>query len=519
MPSAERVAQRWRAVGSRCLSELDGDFGVWVYDRRRDLAYAALSLSMTRPLYMAQQRELIVLASEMRQVAAGAGIAQRLDLERVVEGLLAGGPVLALDRTEYVGIDRLLAPDLYRFALQGPSVAVEGAYWSPPAEQRFSADQAAELPAALLDVLSVCVDTLPRSTAFSLSSGYDSGALWAVAHRAGSTRADFRAYTLFHGGSASDEREVVRRLMSQTGTSAKFIDAARVKASAYAEAHSRQVDRLPQVATLHTMDLIGEAARADGMSCHATGFGVEAWLHASATYAADLLRRGNLAALLVDALRYRAYGARPAGRLSSALRFLRTAAAPPGSLLHRLRHRGRGAPYWLEPRWHDLSAAIDARLDRLYSYEGFGRGQKWLNLRLYAIGVGVERVEQLGERYGLELSTPFMHRRVTEFGFRVPARLLTGGRHPKDLLRRCAALALGAPPPWSLYKLVDQAYAADPDLPRGLGDASSWHLLQQEVVRPEVLRQLLDAAGADSKTERLRKSLAFSERSLRLYGL
>lgn len=376
VPSAERVARRWRAMGSRCLSELDGDFGVWVYDRRRDLAEVALSLSMARPLYVTARRDLVVIASEVRQVAAGAGIEQRLDLERAVELLVIGVPVLAPERTEYVDIDRLIAPNRYRCRLRPPSLSAGGTYWTPPQEQRFNRADAAALPRELLDLLAVAVDALPRNAGFSLSSGYDSGTLWAIAHRAGSVRADFRAYTLFHRGSPGDERETVRRLLTQTGTAAEFIDATDVCASDYIEAHIRQVDRVPQVGTLHTVDLIGAAARRDGVTCHVVGLGVEAWLYATAVYAAELLRRGRLARLLGDALRFHGYGSKPQGRVAEALRFIRVAVAPPGSSLQRWRRRARGAPDWLGPRWHGLWAAASDKLGELQRFDGFSRGQK-----------------------------------------------------------------------------------------------------------------------------------------------
>jgi asparagine synthetase B (glutamine-hydrolysing) len=516
--SAECLAQGWRDAGSGCLRRLDGDFAAFVHDRRLGATYAFVSVSMARSLYFTARQDLIVVASEVRQVAAGAGIEQRLDLERVVESLVIGGPVIAPHRTQYQHIDRLMAPELYRLRVGAPELVVEESYWSPPATERIGKAEAKELPGALLHELAIAVDALPPKPAFSLSAGYDSGTLWAIANRRGAPARDYYACTLVRTHQAIEEEySALCRLLEQTATSTSFISIADSAEYRYSEAHARLIDRIPSMPYLHAERLLFERARACGATCHVMGSGAEPMLSTLSTYAADLLRRGQWLLLIRDALRYRGYRSTRVGALTSALRFLRTAIAPPGSAIERLRRPSRGVPRWLHARWRDLAVEAQERYDRLWSREGYGRGYRWVGLA-YSVGAGSERHEQHGECHGLELAMPYMHRRIAEFGFRVPARIFNGGRHPKYLLHRCAALALGSEPPWSAYKHRDATSIVGRQLLSGLGDPADWCVATQGIVSEDALHALRVAATSRAPTSVADAYIVCSERHLRLYG-
>lgn len=516
--AAGRLAQYWADRGPDCLRQLDGDFSAFVYDRRTSIGYLCVSLSMARPLYFTKRPGLVVVATEVRQVAAGAETDQRLDLERVVESLIAGGPVSAPHRTEYRGIDRLLAPNLYRIETNDPDLRVDCAYWTPPPTEGLTLRDTRQASEELLQLLAETTDTLPGRTAFSLSQGYDSGALWAVAHRQGAPQRQILGYTILPAAAGCDAGVALSRLLAQTSSSATVIHVEESDATAGVPGHSRFVDRIPCVPTLYTMDLLGERAHAAGAACYVLGFGAEAWASAPAQYGADLLRRGQWVELAQDALRFRFYSQRHAPRAVHGVRFMRIACAPPGSTLSRLRGHLRRAPPWLHARWHDALQESREAFARLLVREGYERGRKWLALRYYAVGTGVERVEQLGERYGLELATPYMRRRLVEFGFRTPGRVLADGRHPKRLLRRCAALALQEDPPWSERKQVDHVQPNSRDLVQDLGDPRTWALVDAGVVREEYLQALAQAQAQARALTYAHIDLSFKERYARQYG-
>jgi hypothetical protein len=514
--SAERLAREWQEVGSRSLRKLDGDFAAFVHDRRTGVGYAFVSLSMARSLYCTTQRDLLVVASEVRQVAAGAEIHQTLDIERVVESLVMGGPVIAPYRTEYVGIDRLLAPKRYRVCTDVPRLIAEGEYWSPPQTEHFSAAEAAALPAEMLRRLATAVDSLPAKTAFSLSAGYDSGTLWAIAHRSQAAPRGFRAYTLACTSRPIDqEYAALCELLKQTQTVTTFINCD--PEPCYTQAHARQVDRIPNLPFVENENLLLARASADGADCHVMGFGAELMLSTPRTYAADLLRGGQWMLLARDAFRFREYGATRGGTLSNALCFVRTALAPPGSMLHRVRHPRSRVPRWLHPHWQELVAEASVRYDRLAAREGYGRGNRWVGLG-YAVGAGGERIEQQGERYGLELAIPYMHRSLVELGFLVPPRILNGGKHPKYALRRCASLALGSEPPWPAHKHRDASQPRARDLLSPLGDPAGWQLTEHGIVADFFLEDLRCAAAGGGALSGDAMNLVCKEFHLRLYG-
>lgn len=481
---AELIATEWERLGRRCLDTLDGEYSLVVHDRRAGTTLACVSLSMTRPLYWCAAPGVSSVASEMRQAAAGARLPMRLDPEQLVQSLCFGGPVLDTQCTEYAGLSRLVAPRLYGIDTHAPEPRPVGDYWVPPATEPLSAAERSALPGRLLGLLATTIESVPGASGWSLSGGYDSGTLWAAAHRPGRRARGLKGYGLVFPGNAANEERAIRRLLHATDTRAALIRCEGLAPSDYLAAHLRDVDLIPRAGTLFYLDVIGQHMRADGVTCHVTGIGAEAWLSAGADYAADLLRQGRWRQLVTDASRFEHYDPRQLGQAQRLLRFAKRTIAPPGSRLQRLRRRP--PPAWLHARWHDLFREAARRLDATAAREGYGRGRAWSALEHYAVGSGLEAVEQLTERDGLELYCPYLHRAIAEFGFRTPAAEINLGRHPKHLLRRCAETALAAPAPWPSTKMVHTAVIAhDHALTASLGPPAAWRLGEIRILAPE----------------------------------
>jgi hypothetical protein len=154
----------------------------------------------------------------------------------------------------------------------------------------------------------------------------------------------------------------------------------------------------------------------------------------------------------------------------------------------------------------------------LAAREGFGRGEKWVALNVYSPG-SIGAAEQTCERYGIELACPFLHRKIADLGFEIPSRTLCGGRHPKHLLRLCAALALETPPPWPLQKVLHNAAVDnDPDQIRVLGPVENWRLAEAGVLTLRQAKRMSYAVGSGIFTPAWSR-LALAERYLRLYSL
>ena len=515
--SAERIAHAWHRSGARCLRELDGEYSLIVHDQRSGRTVACVSLSMTRFLYWCSDANGVTFASEMRQAAVGANHRMRLDPEQIVQSLCFGGPVIDTERTEYVGISRLVAPRLYEIPSRGRAPRIAGEYWSPPPTERVSRSSRKTLPRELLSRLATAMDAVPPASACSLSGGHDSGTLWAVAHRRASRTNKLSGYGLIFPGNAADEGDAIRRLLEATSTTGTLIDASSGRPSQYMRSHISNVDRVPGGGTLYYLDIIGHRMHADGSRCHITGIGAEAWLDARIFYAADLLRQGRWLRLLVDATRFQPYSAQQFNQTKRLLRFAKEAIAPRGSRLRQWRQSP--PPPWLGTRWHTLHREAEQVVAATAAREGFGRGHCWTALQRYATGSRIEAVEQLSEHYQLELWCPYLHRTIVEFGFRTPASEINAGRHPKHLLRCSARQALGTEPPWPLKKMVhDAAIETDLACLVDLGPASTWRLVDLEIHNQTQLEKMLGHSRSSGRLAGRWAAFAYTEHYLRKFG-
>ena len=517
--SARRIATQWTTRGPDCLREIDGEFSLLVHDKLDGAIYACVSISMTRPLFWAQAGDVIILASEIRQVAAGSGMPQRTDIETMVEILCFGTPVLDTERTQYQNIRRLVAPRLYKITPTRPRLNRQGNYWEPPPAIHLQQEQRRSLPERLEHLLSATLAPKQCHCAHSLSGGYDSGTLWILANRDRHRDDRPKGFGLVFPGASHDETKPLLALLRQTGTEAELIDATGSAPSDFVDAHLRNIDRLPAAATLYYMDLVGAAMQQAGATRHVTGAGAEAWLTMQSVYAADLLRQGRLLTLIRDALHYRSYVPDEGNRLARIRRFAKAAIAPPGSRLRRF--RAVAAPGWLHPRWHDLYRSCRASLSTLAAKEGHSRGSRWLVLNYFSLSSGIEALEQLCQHYELELDCPYLHRGVAEFGFSVPARALTDGRHAKSLLGRTARLGLGgAQPPWPENTKVvhDDAFAADAALVGELGPARRWQLVDAEVITLDLAEQMTDGIAAGRPIKPFHDKFSYAERYIRFWS-
>jgi asparagine synthetase B (glutamine-hydrolysing) len=483
------------------LARLDGEYALLIHDKISGANYACVCLMMARQLYhgrgAVRGEPLLVLASEVRQVAAGAGIGLRLDPEQVVQSLCLNGPVLDRRRTEYHGIDRLVGPDCYRLdhTLAGPSRLSPG--WTPPEPQQLGSAEREMLPHRIVSTLQAALRASPVASALTLSGGYDSGTLWAVAYADRARRAMPRAMSLSLPGLAGDETETVRAMLRLTGQSGMLIRATTEpgRETAGVDGEAVLTDRIPLTMGYDVAVRFPRAMREAGLSCHILGIGAEAGLTGYPYYLADDLRCGRLLRMAGDWLRLESYY-EPRGGWRARLRLL---------WWHGLVPRGsRLRPAWNHRPLVPLSRTwMPVFVDALREFwaerrrHGFARGVQLEQLRHYTLITGIEAHEQLNERHGIELHMPFLHRRTMEQGLRLPLRELACAVHDKELLRRAATAALGVDPPWPRRKVLPGLVGAEarPAL-LGLGPPAAWRLVQQGILDGRGAKALVTAATA-----------------------
>jgi asparagine synthetase B (glutamine-hydrolysing) len=516
---AALLAERWSARGVDALGEIDGEFSAVIQDRQRGIAWLCNSLSGTRPIYWCSAPDLLIGASEIRQVAVGARLPLRLEPAGLVELLSFHGVRVDRERTEFRGVDRLAAPGVYRIDPLKRRLRPDGQYWAPPPTERLKRADRAGLPERTAHTLTQALASIPDGGKFALSGGYDSGLLWILANRCLPERPPPEAYALIFPGLAADERPTIRALLRQTDSSAHFLPADQVKPSESIDDAVDAVDRLLAAPTFTNLEVLARATAAGGGAGIINGLGAEVSLEATETYAADLLRRGRWHQLLLDAPRFRPYIANEPGSIGARLRYFgKVAIAPPGSWLRRRRAPTR--PRWLHPRWHDHWRAGVAELTPTDAGAGgYARAERMGLLRSLG-NVATENYEQICQRHGLEAYHPYFHRSALDLGFRIPARESNRGLHTKQLLRDAARWALdGRQPPWPQEKVIfDSLVAQDHDLVLALGPARRWGLVESGVLDPDAAGDLAARLARREPVQPLDTVLAIAERYWRRYA-
>ncbi len=429
---AERTLGLLAAHGLSFVGHLRGEFALLAFHPPSRRVYMVRDFLGKRPLFYARAKERLVVASEVRQVAAGAELSGQLDPQLAVQWI-AGLDVPA-NTTEYTAIDRVAPATITIFhceeAARGPEATT---YWRSPQEGRVTArattgdkDQLGRLLRQAVQRALVGVG----SVAVGVSSGVDSAALWALLCR--QRRADGRsnasdvALSLVFPGLPCDETDGIRALHAWCGTAGCEIDAAGESPLARVSYLIERSDRLSHPMAF-TIGVLAEQAAARGVRVLLTGHGPDEFLAGRVTYLLDLFARGHLGAFVRDCLSFEL-------RETSRGRFL---ARQVVAALRQFKRRPRGArPPWLgQPAW----AAMEARR----------RGEPRLGFRHsaqirsyvsgYQAGGALDAFEQLAAVAGVEHRSPFLDQDLVDFALALPGRALMAGRRSKWLLRETLA--------------------------------------------------------------------------------
>ena len=140
----ETIVHAWEQWGERCVERLDGMFAFAIWDRRRDMLFAARDRLGKKPLHYAWLPDGgIALASEIKALLLHPGIGRRIDV-RAIEEFFAYGYVPD-PRTIYAGIHKLPPGSMLSIARGGGGPLTPRRYWRPAfaADPRTTADEAA----------------------------------------------------------------------------------------------------------------------------------------------------------------------------------------------------------------------------------------------------------------------------------------------------------------------------------------------------------------------------------------
>lgn len=299
LTSAERVLAAYLAHGSRVVSSLRGAFVLVVWDARDDTVVVARDHMGEHPAFYAERGGALVVSPSPEEIAAG-GPSPEPNALAVADWVLLGRT--QLDETLFAGVRRL--PQGHLLESRPGTVAVTR-YWTPPIwdGERAPWDEEESLErfdAALERAVARRLDNGPA--AIFLSGGVDSASVASVARDVRTARGQPppTAFSLAFPDEQSNEEPVQRAVASVLGLPQVVVPLEEavapdgiLLAGLETARRSWQPCINPWEAAYETLELRSASL---GSRTILTGAGGNEILEVPWTFAADLLRRGDVRA-------------------------------------------------------------------------------------------------------------------------------------------------------------------------------------------------------------------------------
>jgi asparagine synthase (glutamine-hydrolysing) len=209
--------------GSDCFARLRGMWGLVLIDGPRRIAVVSRDRLGIKPVYLAKARDLIGIASEIKQFVSMPGVAFKPN-EPVVRDYLWTGYEQP-GQTFFAGITPLPEGTWQSVDLTSGDVSEPHAFWHPEriASEVADADEAARLfREKLVDSVSIHLRSdVPVGCA--LSGGLDSSAIaGCVKHLANGSARPLETFSVIFPGCAVDEQPYVRQVVEHCHCSPHF---------------------------------------------------------------------------------------------------------------------------------------------------------------------------------------------------------------------------------------------------------------------------------------------------------
>ncbi len=284
---AELVLRAYEVWGRDCLSHVEGDFALVVWDARRQQAFCARDRVGNKPFNYHWNGTTLVFSSELHPILALPWVPEVLN-----QGMLA--EYLA---TEWLSLDETLWQEVLRLK---PSHCMVAAGQEAPRLQRYWVpDLHATLPCRtdedyIEHYRALFTDVVRRMSranhplAVEVSGGLDSSAIFAVAEtlrRQGDLLAPgLEGYTLdFSGDPAADEMVYARAVGAHLGRTIREVTPSHLPLEWYRET-ARRYRELPDYPN-HAMTLsIAEMAKRRGSRVLVSGPGGDEWVGGGGSY-------------------------------------------------------------------------------------------------------------------------------------------------------------------------------------------------------------------------------------------
>ncbi len=437
----EVILKGWRVWGEDVFSRCNGMWALVLFERSSGTLIACRDRLGVKPLYLHRDRNTVMLASEIRAIAAMRGGYPAPNPQALFDfltlGLAEHGP-----QTFFQGVEAVPAGTALRIGPDGSTVSRPYHRWPGPDEA--PALEAADINALVTDATLLRLRSDVPTVSF-LSGGLDSSIITRLGLRAGALpRVNFSgAFTYGYREEAQarfDETEQAGAFMAELGESGRH-HVRRLKAIADQTELLELVDA--QDEPFSTPSILASfrmyrALREDGRKVVLSGEG------------ADELFGGYVRA-------YHSLAARDAvlgGDVAGALALVARRSAPPGLVLNRmawdlplpvlaglLRHRRPSIAVMSRALWEQGRTRLAALRDDRRSDLGERMRRDVLSTNLPMV---LRMTDRNAMHFGVEVRSPFLDYRLVERALATPVERRIGGFEGKALLRDAFAGELPA---------------------------------------------------------------------------
>lgn len=442
---AELVLRAYEVWGRDCLSHIEGDFALVIWDARKQEAFCARDRVGNKPFHYHWSGDTLVFSSEVHPILDLPWVARQFNKGLMAECL--GAEWLSREETFWQGVLRLIQAFRMTVSSSGPRL---DEYWSPDLWEKLPYTRDEEFVEHYRALFTDVVRRMSRSSqvvACEVSGGLDSSAIFAVAENMrrhhGLPAPGLEGYVLdFQGSPDADELNYARAVGQHHERVIHEVPPTRKSLSWYRESAVLHKD-FPGYPN-GVMGLgIREQARNAGSRVLLTGVGGDEWVGGVRTYYAETLAGGEWRAFY-DCLKA---DLAEVGLRDSIWWLLRNNLAPAlpervKTLLRKLRAKNRqedaAHDTWLKP---ELKRILQERRQTYAwsgppSYSRLGQVSQLSMLSGAYAAMAREGEERLSSSLGIELRRPFWDARMVQFAFSTADRLRVRGAVDKAMHRR-----------------------------------------------------------------------------------
>ena len=468
---AHLIAAAYRAWGTDCTRQLEGDYSFVLHDHARRRTFAARDFMGRRPLYYAELDGALIVSSMVSAIVAHPACSRELDDVALAE--LVGVSLAGNDTTPYRAVRAV--PAAMSLIRDGSGAVRTTRHWNLELRDRDDDDSFDAASDQLRELLGDAITerrAVAGPTTIWLSGGYDSPVMFAVGNdaldRLGADRLAPISFS-YPVGDPGREDEFIEEIAKFWGAKPEWLSIEAVPLLADARAHAVRADIPFQHAFENWLRaLLGATAR-HGSRVALYGDGGDQLFAVSTVFLRDLFSGFRWRDLRREWQAFGGHGVRT---------FWRSVANPVLSESIK-RARGRSAPAIAFPGWMNRQFISRHSLDTRQAHAeaalaSGGGGVASAETRRSLGNPTVPRVlaglSALGLEYGVELRAPLLDRRIVEFALGRPRRERASAGAVKHLLRRTARdlLPAGVLAPRQaktgvLTDYFSKSFRADPD--------------------------------------------------------